>query len=84
MKWSEIRRRYPNKCVLVEAISAYSKENKRIIEEMSVLEDHNNSRDAWSRYKTLHLECPARELYIFHTNNKNIEVENRLLRLIQE
>ncbi|WP_407984340.1 hypothetical protein [Priestia abyssalis] len=77
LKWTEIRKRYPDKFVLVEAVSAYSKENKRIIEEMSVLEEHTSSNSAWSGYKKLHRELPERELYIFHTSKEQIEVEEQ-------
>lgn len=61
----------------MEAVSAYSKENKRIIEEMSVLEEYTSSNAAWSGYKKLHREFPERELYIFHTSKEQIEVEEQ-------
>jgi hypothetical protein len=77
LKWTEIRKRYPDKFVLVEAVFAYSKENKRIIEEMSVLEEHTSSGAAWNGYKKLHREFPERELYIFHTSKEQIEVEEQ-------
>ncbi|RBW68588.1 hypothetical protein [Bacillus taeanensis] len=77
MKWTEIRNQYPDKFVLVEAVSAYSKENKRIIEEMSLIEEYTSSKEAWSGYKKIHLEFPERELYIFHTSKEQIEVEEQ-------
>ncbi|WP_202077936.1 hypothetical protein [Caldalkalibacillus salinus] len=74
MKWEEIRNQYPDSWVLVEALKAESKDNRREIEEMSVISEFNNSVEAWKGYKYLHLKDRSRELYIFHTCNKDIEV----------
>lgn len=79
MKWEEIRSKIPDKIVLVEAINAYSKDNKRIIEEMAVINEFEDSKEkgkeAWDTYKRLHRQFPSKELYIFHTSNNTIEVE---------
>jgi hypothetical protein len=77
VKWTEIRNHYPDTFVLVEAVSAYSKENKRIIEEMSFIEEYTSSNEAWGGYKKIHREFPERELYIFHTSKEQIEVEEQ-------
>jgi hypothetical protein len=74
MKWNEVRQQFPNRCVLVEAISAKTESNERIIEEMSVIDDYENGNAAWKVYKKLHANDPSRELYIFHTNNEEIKV----------
>ncbi|QJX80344.1 hypothetical protein [Priestia megaterium] len=75
MKWEKIRNLAPNSCVLIEAITAYSQDNKRIIKEMSLLEKYSNEKEAWSGYKQFHREHPEKELYILHTGNKDIEIE---------
>lgn len=75
MNWKEVRNQYPSKWVLVEAIKAHSSENKRIVEQMAVISEYPNSKDAWRGYKDLHLINSSRELYIFHTMNEEIEVE---------
>ncbi len=74
MKWPTIREHYPEKWVLVEAIEASSVSNHRIIEEMSVMSEFPDSRQAWSEYKKFHLAEPQREYYIFFTGNEFIEV----------
>ncbi|WP_254698607.1 hypothetical protein [Parageobacillus sp. VR-IP] len=51
MKWSERRKQYPNQFVLVEAVSAYSQNDKRIIEEMTVINRYHSASDAWNGYK---------------------------------
>ncbi|GMN99946.1 hypothetical protein [Parageobacillus thermoglucosidasius] len=77
MKWSELRRQCPNQFVLVEAISAYSQNGKRIIEEMEVIDWYHSASDAWNGYKQQHKTFPAKELYIFHTSKEEIEVEEQ-------
>jgi len=74
MNWSEIREQYPSRWVLVEAISATSRESKRDIEEMSVLAEFEETKQAWQSYKKHHLSEPTRELYIFFTGNEFLEV----------
>lgn len=74
MKWSEVRQRFPERCVLVEALKSEKKGNERVIEEMSVIDDFDNGNAAWKVYKELHNENRQRELYIFHTNNEKIKV----------
>jgi hypothetical protein len=74
MKWSEVRQHFPNRCVLVEALQSETIGNKRIVEEMSVIDDFESGNAAWKMYKQLHGENQTRELYIFHTNNEEIKV----------
>jgi hypothetical protein len=77
MKWSELREHCPNQFVLVEAISAYSKNHKRIIEEMGLVKQYQNAVDAWNGYKKIRRDFPEKELYIFHTSQEQIEVEEQ-------
>ncbi len=74
LKWKGVREQYPNRWVLVEALKAISQNNKREIQDMAVISEYNDSTNAWKGYKTLHLENPSRELYIFHTSNEQIVV----------
>lgn len=74
MDWSNVREKYPDKWVLVEALSTYSSNQKRNINNMSVISEFLNPKEAWASYKKLHLSDPSRELYIFYTGNETIEV----------
>jgi hypothetical protein len=76
MKWSAVRKQYPNQFVLVEAISAYSQNGKSIIKEMAVIDRYYSVSDAWNGYKQ-HKAFPEKELYIFHTSKEQIEVEEQ-------
>lgn len=74
MKWLEIREHFPDRCVLVEALKAQTKDKQRIIEEMAVISEFENGNDAWKAYKKLHAQEQSRELYIFHTKNEDVVV----------
>ena len=74
MKWSEVREHYPDKVVFVEALKAYSYDNKRYIEDMSVVSCYDDTTEAWKDYKKLRNDSPTREFYIFHTSKVQIKV----------
>ncbi len=65
MTWEEIRRHFPHKWLLVEAMEAYSEPGKRIVKQLSVINTFPDSIVAMKAYATLHHEAPARELYFF-------------------
>ena len=74
MKWVNIRDQFPDCWVLVEALSAHSSNHTRTIDEMAVISQYINPKEAWATYKTLHFSDPSRELYVFYTGNEHIEV----------
>lgn len=77
MNWAEVRKKYPNTVVLVEAVSVHSKNHKRLIEQMAVIDEYTSTSEAWSAYKALHFEFPEREFYLFHTSKEEIEVDEQ-------
>lgn len=74
MRWENIRKQYPDRFVLIEALKATSNNRIRKIEEMAIVEDYSDSKTAWNGYKVHHKQNPDREFYIFHTSQENIEV----------
>ncbi|VEN74030.1 conserved hypothetical protein [Candidatus Desulfarcum epimagneticum] len=77
MKWLEIRAQYPEQWLLIEAIKARSENNKRIIDEIEVLESFSDSAGAMGRYSQMRRKSPKRELYVFHTSRETLEVTER-------
>jgi hypothetical protein len=77
VKWEQVRELYPEQWVLVEAISAYSENSIRYLEELSVISNFPESTYACKEYKKLHLAEPSREYYIFHTDYQTIEVKEQ-------
>ena len=77
MKWSEIRARYPEQWLLVEALSACSQEDKRVLDNLVVVDSFADSGAALRQYSRLHYETPNRELYVFHTSREKLDVTER-------
>lgn len=74
MKWQEVRKQYPGQFVLVETLKAYSRDNKRCIEDMRVVGCYDDTKTAWDEYKKHRLGSPAGEFYILLTSKEKIEV----------
>ena len=77
MRWKDIRRHYPDQWLLVEAIRAHSEKDKRILDDLAVVEAFEDSDAAMRSYKGLHRESPHRELYVFDTDRENLDIEER-------
>lgn len=74
MDWNSVRNQYPDRWVLIEALSTHSKDNKRDIVEMSVVSNFTETDQAWQDFKKHHMSNPTREYYIFHTSNQDLEI----------
>ena len=77
MKWKEIRQQYPKRWLLVEAINAHSESNKRILEQLSVMDTFQDSDSAMRSYQRIHKKSPKRELYVLHTDRERIDISER-------
>lgn len=74
MLWSEVREKYPDRIVLIEAIKTSSEDKIRTVNEMSILSDFDESSVAWKAYKKIHKNKPDKEIYLFHTSKEKAEV----------
>lgn len=75
MKWEEVCQAFPDQWVLIEAIQAYTNdESERILEEVAPLKKFSKSPEAMRAYQELHRENPSRELYVLHTNRRNLNI----------
>ncbi|TDO71133.1 hypothetical protein DFR79_1519 [Halanaerobium saccharolyticum] len=77
MKWKDIIDKYPDCWILLEAIEAHSDHGKRVVDKIAVLDKFNNSEEAMKAYRELHKKYPERELYVAHTKNKDLEIDER-------
>lgn len=77
MNWQKIRDHYPHQWLLIEAIKARSEQGKRILEQISVINAFSDSVSAMNDYKKLKKEAPGRELFIFHTSRKELDITER-------
>jgi hypothetical protein len=77
MQWQEIRERYPQQWLLIEAIKAHTKAEKHILEQLAVLGVYPDSVSAMESYAKLHRDAPGRELYVFHTSRESLDITER-------
>lgn len=77
MQWEEIRSRYPDQWLLVEAIKARSEAGARILEQLAVVSTFPDSLTAMQGYAQLHRQSPERELYVLHTDRETIDITER-------
>ena len=77
LKWSEAIKNYPDKWILFEAIEAYSKDGQRIIEDISIINVFDEGRDALKEYAEKHKKDKNREMYVYHTKNIELIIEER-------
>ncbi|ACV64720.1 hypothetical protein Dtox_4040 [Desulfofarcimen acetoxidans DSM 771] len=75
MIWEEVKNAYPNQWVIIEAIEAYTEGDKRIIAQITVVnnfQDDNNK--ALLQYLQLHRKHRERELYVVHTSRPELDI----------
>lgn len=78
MKWEETRKMYSNKWILFEAIEAHSEGGKRIVDELSVINIYDEGKEALKEYSEKHKKDKNREMYVYHTKNENLNIEERM------
>ncbi len=74
MQWPEIQEHFPSQWLLIEATRAHSADDRRILDEIAVVDCFSDGRSAMERYSDLHRRDPMRELYVFHTDRKALDI----------
>jgi hypothetical protein len=77
MQWQDIRNHYPQQWLLLEAIKAHSEGERRILDQLAVLDTYPDSPSALREYQQLHHTAPERELYVFHTSRETLDITER-------
>lgn len=75
MLWPDIRHRYPQQWVLVEALQAHSEQGKRILDQLAVVDSFPDSVAAISAYRDWHRIDLNRELYVVHTSREDLDIQ---------
>ena len=65
---------YSQQWLLLEAIKARSEANKRILEQLAVLDTFPDSVSTMQSHARLRREAPQRELYVFHTSLETLDI----------
>lgn len=74
MLWEEVKKTYPNQWVIIEAIEAHTEGNKRIIDQMTVVNTCQDNNKALLQYLHLHRKHRERELYVVHTSRPELNI----------
>lgn len=77
MNWQEIRQHYPQNWLLIEAIEAHTEANKRVLDQIAVLDTFPDSMTAIQNYQAWRHAAPERELYVVHTDRAELEIYER-------
>jgi len=77
MTWEEVRHRFTNEWLVVEAIEAETDNSRRHIHRMSVVEVCPDSPAVMASYRRLHLQFPDREFYFLHTSRENLDIREQ-------
>lgn len=77
MSWHEVRKHYPNRWILVEALKTHDENSKHIIDDLAVINAFSDSATAMDEYSKLHSQEPDRELYVLHTSRKILDIDQR-------
>jgi len=76
MLWNEVKQAYPSQWLIIEAIDAKTISDKRIIEQVSVVDTfHDDSQKALLKYVELHKTHKDREFYVVHTERPELDIE---------
>ncbi|WP_352419477.1 hypothetical protein [Proteiniborus sp.] len=78
MKWEDVRQKYNNEWIIIEAINARTQDDNRIIDQLTVVDAFNNdNNEALRKYVELHKAHPERELYVVHTSRDQLNIKER-------
>jgi len=78
MKWSDVRKNYPDQWLIIEALEAHtSKDLLRKVDDLAVIESCADGNQAISRYRDIHKKYPLREFYFVHTSKKVLDIQER-------
>ena len=70
MRWSDVRKAYPDRWLVVEALEAHSEENHRFLDRIAVIETCTDGAATMQCYNQLHRQHPQREFYFVHTSRE--------------
>lgn len=75
MLWQEVKKVYPNQWVIIEAIEAHTEDNKRIVDQITVVDNfHDDNNKALLKYLQLHRKYRDREFYVVHTSRPQLDI----------
>ncbi len=77
MQWDEVRKAYPDQWLVIEAAQAHTQADRRLLDNIDVVEVCADGAAALQRYRKLHQAEPEREYYYVHTGRKELDIHER-------
>jgi hypothetical protein len=77
MQWRDVRKLHPDQWLVIEALEAHSEDGHRVLDQIAVLEVCADGAAAHRRYRELHRAEQNRELYFAHTQNAELQIDER-------
>lgn len=77
MTWNDVKKFHPEKWLLIEAIEAHTENDKRVLENISVVDFFTSSNEALKGYVELHRKYRKREFYVVHTSRDELDIVER-------
>ena len=78
MQWQNIRLRYPNQWLIIEALKAHTEQDAhRYLDELAVIEPCEDAKTAMQQYRVWHQQYPEREFYFVHTSQIELNILER-------
>lgn len=75
MKWEEVRTIYPNQFVKLQILDYHMVDNIKVVDDMAVIKAIADNREA-----TKELVRSTGDVIVYHTSNKDIEIEIKNIR----
>lgn len=77
MRWTEVRKAYPEQWLVIEAVQAHSEADRRVLDKIAVVETCPDGAAALQSYRKLHQAFPEREYYYVHTSRAELDIRER-------
>jgi hypothetical protein len=74
MTWNDLKKVYHDKWLIIEAIEAHTQVDKRILDNIAVVDSFQNNNEALMSYVKLHRKHREKELYVVHTSRVELDI----------
>ncbi len=78
MRWDEVRAKYPDQWLLIEALEAHTTpDHQRHLDHITVIESCADGMVAMDKYRKYHQSHPQREFYFVHTSREELDIREQ-------
>lgn len=77
MRWETVRQLHPHQWLLVEVLKSRSEGEKRIIEDLAVVDTFPDSRTALASFARVRRDLPGKDVFVIHTDCEALDLKKR-------